>query len=83
MDSAGRLFVADRANNRTQIFNQDGTFLAEWRHFGRPSGICIRDDIIYVGDSHSERSRVVSLAMTGLLRRAGPAGMNTRWPVSS
>ena len=54
MDSAGRLFVADRANNRIQIFNQDGKFLAEWKQFGRPSGIYIRNDIIYVGDSQSD-----------------------------
>ena len=53
MDSAGRLFVADRANNRIQIFDQDGKFLAEWKQFGRPSGIYIRDDIIYVADSQS------------------------------
>jgi len=53
MDSAGRLFVADRANNRIQIFDQDGKFLAEWRQFGRPSGIYIRDDVIYVADSQS------------------------------
>jgi hypothetical protein len=31
MDSAGRLFVADRANNRIRIFDQDGKFLAEWK----------------------------------------------------
>jgi sugar lactone lactonase YvrE len=54
MDSAGRIFVADRANNRIQIFNQDGKFLAEWKQFGRPSGIYIRDDIIYVADSQSD-----------------------------
>jgi DNA-binding beta-propeller fold protein YncE len=53
MDSAGRLFVADRANNRIQIFDQDGKFLAEWKQFGRPSGVYIRDDIIYVTDSQS------------------------------
>jgi sugar lactone lactonase YvrE len=53
-DSAGRLFVADRGNNRIQIFDQDGTFLAEWRQFGRPSGLWIdRNDVIYVADSQS------------------------------
>jgi len=53
MDSAGRLFVADRANSRIQIFDQDGKFLAEWKQFGRPSGVHIRNDIIYVADSQS------------------------------
>jgi DNA-binding beta-propeller fold protein YncE len=54
MDSAGRLFVADRSNSRIQIFSQDGEFLDEWRHFGRPSGVFIdKDDIIYVADSQS------------------------------
>ena len=53
MDSAGRLFVADRANSRIQIYDQDGNFLAEWRQFGRPSGVYIRNDILYVADSQS------------------------------
>jgi DNA-binding beta-propeller fold protein YncE len=54
MDSAGRLFVADRANNRIQIFDQEGKLLAIWKQFGRPSGIYIRDDILYAGDSQSD-----------------------------
>lgn len=54
MDSAGRLFVADRGNNRIQIFDQDGGFIAEWRQFGRPSGLYIDDtDTLYVADSQS------------------------------
>jgi sugar lactone lactonase YvrE len=54
LDSRGRLFVGDRENNRIQIFDQDGTLLAEWRQFGRPSGIAITpDDTIYVTDSES------------------------------
>jgi len=53
-DSRGRLFVADRSNNRIQIFDQDGKFIAEWKQFGRPSGIFIdKDDTIYVADSES------------------------------
>jgi len=53
-DSKGRLFVGDRANNRIQIFDQDGNFQAEWKQFSRPSGIFIdRNDVIYVTDSES------------------------------
>ena len=55
MDSAGRLFVADRGNSRIQIFDQDGTFLAEWKQFGRPSGIFIdRNDVLYAADTQSD-----------------------------
>jgi DNA-binding beta-propeller fold protein YncE len=53
MDSAGHLFVADRANNRIQIFDQSGKFIDEWKQFGRPSGVYIRDDILYAADSQS------------------------------
>jgi sugar lactone lactonase YvrE len=53
-DSKGRLFVADRANDRIQIFDQEGKFLDEWKQFSRPSGLSIdRNDIIYVSDSES------------------------------
>jgi sugar lactone lactonase YvrE len=53
-DSQGRLFVGDRANNRIQIFDQEGNFLAEWKQFSRPSGVYIDShDILYVADSES------------------------------
>jgi DNA-binding beta-propeller fold protein YncE len=57
-DSQGRLFVADRSNNRIQIFDQDGNFISEYRGFGRPSGLFIdKDDMLYAADSESnERS---------------------------
>ena len=55
-DSQGRLFVADRSNNRVQIFDRDMQFVDEWRHFGRPSGIAIlRDDTLIVADSESSQ----------------------------
>jgi DNA-binding beta-propeller fold protein YncE len=58
MDSKGRLFVADRGNNRVQIFDQEGKFLDEWRQFGRPSGVYIdKKDILYVADSESNLAR--------------------------
>ena len=53
-DSKGRLFVADRGNNRIQIFDQEGKFLEEWKQFSRPSGIYIDgNDVLYVSDSES------------------------------
>ena len=62
VDSRGRLFVADRSNNRIQIFDKDMNYLDSWKHFGRPSGITIlKDDTIIVADSESG------------IRLAGPA----------
>jgi len=53
LDPQGRLVVADRGNMRLQILDQDGAFIAEWKQFGRPSGVAIRDGMIYVADSES------------------------------
>jgi DNA-binding beta-propeller fold protein YncE len=54
MDSRGRLFVADRGNNRIQIFDQDGNWVDTWTQFGRPGGIYIDAlDTLYVSDSES------------------------------
>ena len=55
MDLRGRLFVGDRNNNRVQILDQDGKFIAEWKQFSRPSGLYIdKNDNLYVADSESE-----------------------------
>ena len=57
-DSKGRLFVADRNNNRIQIFDQEGNFIEQWTQFSRPSGIFIDvKDNIYVADSESNSVR--------------------------
>lgn len=54
MDARGRLFVADRGNNRIQIFDQDGKFLEEWKQFGRPAGLALdKNGILYVTDHQS------------------------------
>ncbi len=58
MDSAGRLFVADRANSRIQIFDQQGNHLDTWYQFGRPSGLFIdAGDVLYAADSESNARR--------------------------
>ncbi len=50
-DSQGRLFVADRSNDRIQIFDQDGNYIDSYYSHGRVSGLTIRDDVLYTTDS--------------------------------
>jgi DNA-binding beta-propeller fold protein YncE len=51
----GRLFVADRGNQRIVIFDQDGKYLSRWTQFGMPSDIAFdRNGRIYVADSESD-----------------------------
>jgi sugar lactone lactonase YvrE len=54
-DSKGRLVVADRSNNRLQIFSQDGALLEHgYEQFSRLSGLWIdANDILYGTDSES------------------------------
>jgi len=54
MDSRGRLFVADRGNDRLLIMDQEGTVLDIWYQFSRISGLYIdRNDVLYAADSES------------------------------
>lgn len=52
-DGRGRLLIADRANHRIQIFDQEGTYITEWKEFSRVSGLYVRDDTLYAIDSES------------------------------
>jgi sugar lactone lactonase YvrE len=53
IDSAGRLYVADRSNVRVQIFDQNGKFLDQWRNIVLPWGLCVteKDEIWVCGSS--------------------------------
>jgi DNA-binding beta-propeller fold protein YncE len=54
VDSQERVYVADRSNSRIQVFDANGKFLADWRQFGRPSGVYVdANDVIYVADSQT------------------------------
>ena len=45
----GRVFVADRENNRMQIFDAEGNFLEQWTDLARPCDIYIdADEAVYV-----------------------------------
>jgi streptogramin lyase len=42
VDSQERVYVADRSNDRVQVFDASGKFLAEWKQFGRPGFMSMR-----------------------------------------
>ena len=47
----GRVYVADRENNRVQVFTADGQFLDQWTDFKCPMGIHIdAQQTVYVSD---------------------------------
>jgi streptogramin lyase len=55
--SRGWVYIADRKNNRVQVFDQNGGFVAAWTQFGQPSSVFVgRDDTIYIGASFPSAS---------------------------
>lgn len=51
IDSQGVVYVADRENDRLQLFEPDGRFITEWTQVSRPAQVFIDpDDRIYVAE---------------------------------
>ena len=44
IDAQHRIYVADRGNNRVQVFREDGTFLDQWPNIHNPSHFWITKD---------------------------------------
>jgi DNA-binding beta-propeller fold protein YncE len=53
VDRRGRVLVADRANDRLQVFDTDGTFLAEWTGLGWPNDLYAdKNDHVYIAEAY-------------------------------
>jgi DNA-binding beta-propeller fold protein YncE len=64
IDNEGRVYVADRENQRIQIFDADGHFLRQWTGIGYPYGLWISpDQHIWMVDGAYDR--VVELDQNG------------------
>ena len=48
VDWNSRVYIADRENNRMQLFTDEGEFIEEWTDMTAPGDLWIQDDIIYV-----------------------------------
>jgi hypothetical protein len=66
------VFVADRSNQRIQIFDQEGVLLDTWKQFGGVSGLVIMpDDTLYAAnasDNSPVRGIVIGDAKTGAVK---------------
>ncbi|MBI4189784.1 MAG: hypothetical protein HY525_04520 [Betaproteobacteria bacterium] len=63
VDSRGRVLIADRENDRVQVFAQSGEFIAQWptKLIG-PATFCVdSDDTVYVPEHNSGNFSVLTL----------------------
>ena len=64
IDAQGLLYVADRNNQRIQVFDADGTYLRESKHPGTPCGLFIdRDQNLWLAHGHA--GRLLKLDLNG------------------
>jgi DNA-binding beta-propeller fold protein YncE len=77
LDAQGRVYVADRTNQRVQIFDANGKFLGKWTDIGAPWGLdyVAKENSIYMCDWLNNRVVRLNLEgqVTGVLGSYGKA----------
>ena len=75
IDRAGLVYIADRSNQRIQVFDADGKFLREKQHPGTPCGLCWCSDRQHIMMAHGHTGRIMKLDMDlNLLAATGGQG---------
>ena len=82
IDAQGNVYVGDRANNRIQVFDNDGNFKAQYLNVGAPSAICITPgprQLLYSSNSNPstsmENGEIYKMTLDGkILGKFGTAG---------
>jgi streptogramin lyase len=64
VDDAGLLHIADRSNERIQVFDADGTYIRESRHPGTPCGLCLSGDQ-HMFMAHGHTGLIMKLDLQG------------------
>jgi hypothetical protein len=86
VDAAGNVYVADRGNDRIQIFDNNGTFKSQITGIGVPWAICISpgpQQFLYSSNSNAETNldngEIYKMDLTGkILGKFGTAGKNLK-----
>ncbi len=67
MDAEGRIYAADRRNNRIQVFDKNGKFLEEWTNVGSPTRLVITEDqSLWMSDANY--NRMAKFDLNGVLQ---------------
>ena len=64
-DAKGLIYIADRSNQRIQVFDADGTYLRESKHPGTPCGLCLCRDRKHIMLAHGHAGRIMKLDLHG------------------
>ncbi len=64
IDDAGLLHIADRSNQRIQVFDGEGKYIRETRHPGTPCGLCMSTDQ-HIFMAHGHTGRIMKLDLQG------------------
>jgi DNA-binding beta-propeller fold protein YncE len=75
IDSAGKLYIADRENDRIQIFDQSGNFLGKWSNLGAAWGLVYvpRQNVFFLSDGVNDE--IIKLDAAGkILGKIGSHG---------
>ena len=75
VDNRGLVYIADRSNQRIQVFDGAGKFLREKPHPGTPCGLCLCRDGKHIMMAHGHTGRIMKLDMDlNLLAATGGQG---------
>jgi uncharacterized sulfatase len=61
LDAKGRVYVGDRENNRVQVFDGEGKFLAVFKESGAPYGLFLSEGRLFVADGRAHWVKVLDL----------------------
>lgn len=75
VDPKGQVIIADRSNQRLQVFDADGKYLREKKHPGTPCGLALCSDKKHIMMAHGHAGRIMKLDMDlNLLAATGGQG---------
>jgi len=64
-DARGNLYVADRSNQRIQVFDANGKYLRETKHPGTPCGLALCRDRKHLMLAHGHAGKIIKLDVNG------------------